>query len=289
MNTLNSVYNVNKEGTMPNLRPEKIAVILIVCTLSIATLVHVSLAGGSPQIMIVLDGSGSMWGQIDSKPKIAIARETLDQVIEYLPPTAEIGLIVYGHRKKGDCGDIETVVKPAPAQGEKIRKAVAALAPKGKTPLAESVKVAAEQLKYTEEQATVVLITDGLETCNAEPCLLAAELERMGVNFTTHVVGFGLTDDEGKQVACLAEATGGLYLAADNAEELVEALEIAVAEAAPQKEEVVNLADASLQAENVIRQASRFSVSWEGPGGRSDAIQLVYVDKQYSTEKVTFK
>lgn len=284
--TLNAADNVNKERTMSSLRPVDLAVIFFMCILSISALPHVSLASGAPQIMIVLDGSGSMWGQIDNKPKITIARETLDQVIEGIPPTAEIGLIVYGHRKKGDCSDIETIVKPAPAQGERIKKAVAALAPKGKTPLAESVKIAAEQLRYTEEQATVVLITDGLETCNAEPCLLAAELERLGVDFTTHVVGFGLTDEEGKQVACLAEATGGLYLAADNAEELVEALDIAVAEAAPQKEEVVNLPVASLQAENIIKQASRFTISWEGPGGRYDAVQLVYVDKQYSTEKV---
>ena len=238
------------------------------------------------QIMIVLDGSGSMWGQIDGKPKIAIARETLEQVVEQIPPTTELGLIVYGHRQKGDCNDIEVLVEPAPGQAEKIRKAVADLNPKGKTPLSASVQVAAEKLKYTENKATVVLITDGLETCDAEPCQLAAELERLGVDFTAHVIGFGLSKDEGKQMACLAEGTGGLYLAADNANELVEALDIAVAEAIPQKEEGAELPVASLLTEERVQQAARFTITWDGPGDRYDAIQIVYVDKQHSLEKV---
>ena len=81
----------------------------------------------------------------------------------------------------------------------------------GKTPLSAAVKQAAEALKYTEDKATVILITDGLETCEADPCALGKELEQSGVDFTAHVVGFGLTAEEGKQVACLAENTGGKY------------------------------------------------------------------------------
>ncbi len=239
-----------------------------------------------PQIMIVLDGSGSMWGKIEDKAKITIARETLERVVDQLPSTSEVGLIVYGHRQKGDCNDIETLVEPAAGQAEKIKQAVAELNPKGKTPLSASVQIAAEKLKYTENKATVVLVTDGLETCEAEPCQLAVELERLGVDFTAHVIGFGLTLDEGKQIACLAEGTGGLYLAADNANELVEALDIAVAEATPQQEKASEPSPASLKAEDKVKQAARFAIGWDGPGDRYDAIQIVYVDKQHSLEKV---
>ena len=56
--------------------------------------------------MIVLDASGSMWGLIDGKTKIEIARETMGEVLGVVPETNELGLIVYGHRSKGDCGDI---------------------------------------------------------------------------------------------------------------------------------------------------------------------------------------
>src|SRR5690606_17557093 len=86
--------------------------------------------------------------------------------------------------------------------------------------------------RYGEEKATVILITDGLETCNADPCALARELESGGVDFTAHVVGFGLSPEEGQQVACLADETGGKYIQAGNSEELIGALAETVAEVA---------------------------------------------------------
>lgn len=82
----------------------------------------------------------------------------------------------------------------------------------------------------------MVLVTDGLETCDADPCALAAELESTGVDFTAHVVGFGLTEDEGAEVACLAEETGGRYLQAGDGGALTEALRETVVAAAPPPE-----------------------------------------------------
>ncbi len=174
--------------------------------------------------MIVLDASGSMWGQIDGRAKIDIARETLGTVLKSVPVGTELGLMVYGHREKGSCSDIELAVPPGAGTENAITNFVNGLSPKGKTPLSQSVEQAADILKYTEEKATVVLVTDGLETCEADPCALASALESKGVDFTTHVVGFGLTEEEGKQVACLAENTGGKYFQASDATQLVAAL-----------------------------------------------------------------
>ncbi|MGR3491987.1 MAG: vWA domain-containing protein [Shimia sp.] len=195
----------------------------------------VSFGGGAfaqaPDMMVVFDGSGSMWGQIDGRAKIEIARDTLSSVLSEVPGDAEMGMIAYGHRQKGQCTDIETMVPVAPA-GRAVPAMIAAAArinPKGKTPLSDAVRLAARELRYTENAATVILVTDGIETCNADPCALASELERAGVGFTAHVVGFGLSAEEGRQVACLAENTGGLYLSAGNATELGAALAQAVA------------------------------------------------------------
>ena len=159
--------------------------------------------------IIVLDASGSMWTQIDGKSRIEIAKETVKTVVGNLPADRQVGLMVYGHRDKGSCTDIELLVAPAAGTSAAIIAATNKIGPKGKTPLSEAVKRAAEELKYTEEKATVILVTDGLETCNADPCALGAELEKSGVDFTAHVVGFGLTEAEGKKVACLATNTGG--------------------------------------------------------------------------------
>lgn len=187
--------------------------------------------------MIVLDASGSMWGQIDGKTKVEIAREVLSTVLAQVPAETELGLVAYGHRRRGDCGDIEVAVEAAPGTAQSIIDFANSTRFQGKTPLSEAVRIAAESMRSTEDKATVILVTDGIETCNADPCALGAELEQTGVDFTAHVVGFGLTEDEGKAVACLAEETGGQYLPAADADQLADALTQTVAvEPAPEPE-----------------------------------------------------
>jgi Ca-activated chloride channel homolog len=185
--------------------------------------------------IIVLDASGSMWAQIEGKSRIEIAKQTVKTVIGNLPADMELGLMAYGHRDKGSCTDIELLVPPAAGTVAAIIAATNKISPKGKTPLTEAVKRAAGDLKYTEEKATVILVTDGLETCDADPCALGAELEKSGVDFTAHVVGFGLTEAEGKKVSCLATNTGGKYIQASDAKSLTKALTTTVlkAEAPP--------------------------------------------------------
>ncbi len=174
--------------------------------------------------IIILDASGSMWAQINGKARIDIARDTLKQVLSGVPDSLELGFMAYGHRSKGDCNDIETLVEPATGTADAIASAAMALNPKGKTPLSAAVKLAADELRYTEDKATVILITDGIETCDADPCALASELARDGVDFKVDVVGLALSKDEGEQVRCLADNTKGKYLSADDADGLRDAL-----------------------------------------------------------------
>ena len=155
--------------------------------------------------IIILDASGSMWAQINGKARIDIARETLKDVLAGVPDSLELGFMAYGHRSKGDCNDIETLVQPAAGTADAIASAAAQLNPKGKTPLSASVKMAAEELKYTEDKATVILITDGLETCDADPCALASSLAKAGVDFKVDVVGLALSKTEADQVRCIAD------------------------------------------------------------------------------------
>lgn len=196
-----------------------------------------------PRTIIVIDGSGSMWGQINGVPKLSIARETVADVLANVPANMELGLLSYGHRRKGDCGDIELVVPPTTNSSSQILSAVNSMRFLGKTPLSEAVRQAAISLRYTEDQANVVLITDGLETCSADPCALGHELEAAGLDFTVHVVGFGLSEEEGQQVSCLAENTGGQYLQANDADGLADALNqtILVAQNEPEPMDVVRL------------------------------------------------
>ena len=205
----------------------------IVRNFLLGTLAALSLALpalAAERAIIVLDGSGSMWAQIDGKARITIARETLHEVLATLPDDLELGFMTYGHREKGNCADIEMLVEPATGAGGAIAAAADDINPKGMTPISDAVRMAAENLLFSEQKATVILITDGLETCEVDPCALASELEAQGIDFTTHVLGFGLSDEEGQQVACLAENTGGKYLSANDGDALVEALTTTVAE-----------------------------------------------------------
>ncbi|MGH1412150.1 MAG: VWA domain-containing protein [Pelagimonas sp.] len=197
---------------------------LLLTSLSVAAIP--AFAQDRPSSILVLDGSGSMWGQIDGKAKITIAQEVVGDLLTTLPGTTDLGLTVYGHRQKGNCADIETVVQPGPDTRDAIAQAVNAIKPKGKTPLTDAVRVAAEALRYTEEKATVILVSDGRETCVADPCAVAKTLEETGVDLTVHVVGFDVSDDDlaRGQLQCLADETGGQFVMADNAAQLSDAL-----------------------------------------------------------------
>lgn len=189
--------------------------------------------------ILVLDASGSMWGQIEGTSKIEIAQSVVGDLLDDFPEGAELGLTAYGHNRKGDCKDIETLVSPGLNTRDQIRNAVNGIKPKGKTPLSEAVIRAAEALKYTEEKATVILVSDGRETCDFDPCEVGKRLEQSGVDFTAHVVGFDVANPADRaQLQCLAENTGGKFITAANASELTTALAEVAAPPAPVERDI---------------------------------------------------
>ncbi len=183
----------------------------------------------STDAILILDASGSMWGQVEGQTKIAAARRAVDSILSKWKPSDRLGLIAYGHRSKGDCRDIEMMVPVGRFDPARIRSAVNGLVPKGRTPIADSLRAAASSLKTTEGKGTVVLVSDGIETCVADPCAVAAELKKAGVGFVAHVIGFDVADPAAKaQLQCIARATGGVYLDARDASGLENALGRAV-------------------------------------------------------------
>ncbi len=229
-----------------------------------------SSAQASEKVMLVLDVSGSMWGQIKGVTKIEIARDALSSLVANWQDGREVGLVAYGHREKGNCKDIEVVVPVGPLDAAAMNAMVAKLKPKGKTPLSASVKVAAEALKYTEDKATVVLISDGRETCEMDPCALGTQLEESGVDFTAHVIGFDVKKVEDQVgLRCLAENTGGRFIAADDAGELVQALEQTAR--APEPEP---LPEASLSAPESVIKGTEFETMPDAMPGLDGYVYL---------------
>jgi len=183
--------------------------------------------------MIVFDASGSMAGNtvqglFSDVTRIDEVRKALAQVLPSATKFRKVGLITYGPGPYAHC-NVELDFTPMPNAAERIMGVVNAINPAGKTPLVEAVKRAAEVLAY---QGTIVLLTDGEETCGGAPCALGKAIKAAATGrLTVHVVGYQLRGFSwtGAQsildVKCLAEETGGLYITADNRQDLVQAFE----------------------------------------------------------------
>ncbi|MDN5781695.1 MAG: VWA domain-containing protein [Luteimonas sp.] len=182
----------------------------------------------SANLLFILDASGSMWGRVDGKPKIVVAKDVMSRLVRALPDDAKVGLTAYGHRRKGDCMDIESLVALGPLDRDAMIKQIEGLNAIGMTPLTASVKQAIEQLRQAEQSASVVLVSDGLESCGGDPCEAVKAARQSGVDFKLHVVGFDLGDADTQQLQCMADAGGGRFFSANNADELAGALDEAV-------------------------------------------------------------
>ena len=206
--------------------------------------------GDSPPLLLILDASGSMWGQIQGENKIVIARRVLGGLVDGLEDGADVGVVAYGHRREGDCDDIETVVPIGPLDKAAVKATVDGLNPKGKTPLTRSINQAFEALEGIEGGASIILVSDGLDTCGGDPCGAVRAAKEMGLDFRLHVVGFDVAGEDTSQLECAAQAGEGLFLSAENADELSAALDTAVAmapEVPPGRLSLKAIADGGLQ------------------------------------------
>ncbi len=187
----------------------------------------------SGNIIFILDASGSMWGQVEGVAKITIAKEVLSGLIQDLPDEAVVGLVAYGHRREGDCDDVQELIALGPLDKEKMVGQIKALSPKGKTPISRSVRVTAERIKHLEDETTIILVSDGKETCDPDPCGLVKELKAVGIKFVMHVIGFDVTEAEREELECMAQAGGGQYYTAGNAKDFQLAAQEVVKKATP--------------------------------------------------------
>lgn len=178
--------------------------------------------------LFILDASGSMWGQIKGKAKITIAKEVMAKLVPELPRNNRIGLIAYGHRRKGDCNDVETLVKLGANNRQTVLDAVKGLNAKGKTPLTSSVNRAFKMLQGEKGESTIILVSDGIESCQGDPCKTVKAARKYGIKFVLNTIGFGLSKGESAQLECMAEAGGGQYSQADNADQLLKATRKAI-------------------------------------------------------------
>ena len=174
--------------------------------------------------MIVFDASSSMAMLDTGRRRIDIARAAIAKVLPEISRSRATGLVVYSGGRGPHCTDVRLEVAPRLGNARRILSALGKVQPIGATPLSNAVELAAETLTRLGSPGIVVLITDGLENCFRNACLLAQELKRTKVDIRVHVIGFYLNNGPSEPVACLSIATGGTFVHANSAESLQRAL-----------------------------------------------------------------
>ncbi len=177
-----------------------------------------------PPAVIVLDASISMNEKIGGASKIAIVRAELGKAVGTYGGKLSFGLVAFGHRKASNCADSEVLAKPGELTPETQGKMLAAIKPKGASPVAAALSDAAKGVQGTDAGLDVVLIADGGDSCDADICATASALKEKAHGLRIHVLGFDGKKDGVKPLACVAAVTGGTFVAATTPDEFKQGL-----------------------------------------------------------------
>ncbi len=152
------------------------------------------------RILFVLDASNSMnadWG--NGQTRIEAAKDVLIKCVDSLVGTAnlEIALRVYGHQSPitatyQDCNDTKLEVPFAQDNYRNVRNKLKTIMAKGTTPIARSLEASAGDFPDNKSTNIIILITDGIEACDNDPCVIAKKLKDKSINVTPFVIGLGL-------------------------------------------------------------------------------------------------
>lgn len=194
------------------------------------------------RILFVFDASQSMYGRWQSDMKINIAQRLLSNLLDSLNhvDNLELALRVYGHQKNfppQDCDDSRLEVPFAPGNAKKIKHVLKILVPKGTTPIAYSLEKAATDFTPCDNcRNIIVLITDGLEECNGDPCAVSRALQKKGIVLKPFIIGIG--KDFKTAFDCV-----GTYFDASNEQAFSKALNVVISQALNSTTAQVNLLD----------------------------------------------
>jgi len=180
---------------------------------------------------IILDASGSMKAMLGKKTRWQTALDTLQDVLGQLPDDFNVGLRMYGHREPSTspktCTDSQLLVPVKKLDRASLVKTASAFKPKGETPLVYSALQAPADLKSLGG-GTVILITDGEESCGGDPVKAAADLKASGLDIRLSIVGFAISNAKTQaDLAGFAQGTGGSFYAAQSGQALADALLVA--------------------------------------------------------------
>jgi Ca-activated chloride channel homolog len=194
------------------------------------------------RILFVFDASQSMYGRWQSDTKFSIASRLFSGILDSLRnvKNLQIALRVYGHQKPfppQDCNDSKLEVPFAADNINRIKQVMKTIVPKGTTPIAYSLEQSANDFTPCENcRNIIILITDGLEECSGDPCLVSHDLQKKGIILKPFIIGIGKNFAE--SFDCV-----GTYFDATNEKEFTKALNVVISRALNPTTAQVNLLD----------------------------------------------
>ena len=203
---------------------------LLICAVAVA-------ASAIPEnVVFILDASNSMNKILAVKTRVDAAKDALSELLGGMPTGEDIGLLVYGHRVDKDnevesCQDIEMLFPIGPLDDvirDRIISAIGQITPQGKTPLADSLTVAANAISATGKGGVIVLLSDGEGNCGGAQDIVATMIATLDPPITIHVLGLDVEDEASQTLRGIAGATGGSYWSIQEASGLLEALYAAI-------------------------------------------------------------
>ncbi|WP_310395471.1 VWA domain-containing protein [Hymenobacter sp.] len=237
------------------------------------------------RILFLLDASGSMLAAWEGQPRWNVAKRMLAKMVDSLNayPNLELGLRVYGHQhdnSEKNCEDSKLEVPFAPKNARAIKARLLTLDARGNTPITYSLLQSANDFPADKTARNVLLlITDGLESCNADPCAASVALQRKHVFLKPFVIGIGAEKDFGKQLECL-----GQYYNAAEVKTFRTVMNDVIAQTLSKTTVAVNLTDAAGRpvesnvnmtfVNNVTEQPEYNYVHYRDAQGRADVLDI---------------
>lgn len=168
--------------------------------------------------MIVFDVSASMAGEKLDNAKAALK----DAVLTLEPGSVDIGL-----RSFSGCGadDSTLLAPPEPVDPAALASGIDGLNAGGSTGIETALRDAVADLDSHAGEKTILLVSDGEETCGGDPCGAMASIVDSGVNVVVNTIGFQTQGTPAEpQLKCIADSTGGSAISVDDADGIADAI-----------------------------------------------------------------
>lgn len=196
------------------------------------------------RILFLFDASQSMLGKWNTNRKIDVATRLLQGMVDSLKrqPHVELALRCYGHQSRWppqDCEDTRLEIPFGKGNHEQIKSFLGTLEPRGTTPIAYSLEKAGGDFpKGTNARNVIVLITDGKEECNGDPCAISAALQEKGITLKPFIIGIGLDNSIKTDMECI-----GKFYDASTEESFADILKVVITQILNPTTAQVNLLD----------------------------------------------